>query len=158
MYCRFLYESPFISGNSAISSRLNSLSQPSPQGILRYQWLPVRFLSWDETLKLSNIPILTVLAFRRISVRTWRMKCRGWRDSRQATWSTWATFISSMLHCWQIVSNLRTILQRVWLALIFRPLQNKNKIVNSLLTISNYCFYTMGASLPYLREVQGQHA
>lgn len=24
-----------------------------------------------------------------------------------------ATFISSMLHCWQIVSNLRTILQKV---------------------------------------------
>ena len=27
-------------------------------------------ISWDETLKLSNIPILTVLAFTRILART----------------------------------------------------------------------------------------
>lgn len=38
-------------------------------------------------------------------------------------------FISSMLHCWQIVSNLRTILKRTCIKQIFSELEIKNKIV-----------------------------
>ena len=53
-----------------------------------------------------------------------------------ATWSTWATFISSMHHYRQIVRSLRTILQRTCILQIFSELHHKVKIVRKLRTIS----------------------
>ena len=48
-----------------------------------------------------------------------------------------------MLHWLQIVSKLLTILKRTCIKQIFSELEIKNKIVNSLLTISNYWFLTL---------------
>ena len=60
-----------------------------------------------------------------------------------------------MLHWLQIVSKLLTILKRTCIKQIFSELEIKSKIVNSLLTISNYWFLTL---VPHVVQVRAEGA